>query len=598
MDKLERIYLLEKEIKKHNKMYWEEGQPVIPDTRYDKLTEELKSLDPTNPILTKIHTPKIESGKKVKHKTPMLSLNKVYSYEDLIAWCRKVARNEQEEFCIQPKYDGCSGEATDSGLSTRGDGTWGEDVTDKLPIFYPLTYKNIPRNVSIRGEILFRKSIFKVVKNDLKSKSGEPYKNERAATAGLLNRDDVDPSHGQLLTFVPFSSLLKVCKFKNMTKELIDTFAKKVENHDFPADGIVIKLNDCSYGESLGSTSHHKRSEIALKFTNPTGETTLLGITWSLGKEAITPIGNVAPVEISGVTIKNVNLHNFNYLIENDIRVGDTLVIERAGDVIPDVKEVIKAHYSKRKPLGIVSCPSCGTAAALIDPQLICPNRNCEGKKFNKLMDSVRRIGIERLGPPTLQKMMDTLGVKDLADIFELTKEQIESLDGFGDRSAEIVHNEIQKVKTEGVYEWQILAALNIEGIGRSMSKKLLSDRTFKELILMSNFQSIEGIGPERERELSKGLIDNTILLIKLSVMLKIKSDSIADVRPTICFTGKFPEKKAHYYEIAGSLGYDVVERVSNGLSLLVVADFANQSSKQKAAEKLGIKMIEIDELI
>ena len=596
-NQMDRINELVSEITKHDKLYWEKSNPIISDIEYDKLVNELKMRDPSNELIVKVHTP-VSNGKKIRHKIPMLSLDKVYSFEDLVKWCKKVARSKSELFRNELKYDGVSGDLRNGVLATRGDGIVGEDVSDKLPLIKVLSTTG---SKDVRGEILFTKSSFEKNKKLVVRKGGEIYKNERNAVGGILNRDDIDYNVGKVLTLVDFRHMgviLNLDDIENLGEEGIRMIEKDIKLLDYPADGIVFKIADPDYAQQLGSTRHHSKSEIAFKFANPFAFSTLKGVTWSVGKHTITPIGNIEPVEVSGVIIQNVNLHNMKNIRDMDIHIGDELKIERAGDVIPFAAGVSQGQ--ERTYIDITNCPVCGFPVKYNDPEIVCSNPHCDGKHLVSLMDAVTRIGIERLGEPTLRKMVTTLSVYDLLDIFNLTKDQIILLEGFAESSTNNLFDEIQKVKDNGVFEWQILSSLNLEGIGRSLSADLLKDISLKELrdYTVEKFESIPGIGPERSRVLFKGLRDGSQYIDSLLKILPIKNVEGKEDLIKICFTGKFPETKSYYYDLIKNKGYDIWEKVTKDLDILVVADPNKRSGKQKKAENLGIKVVSIEELL
>lgn len=595
--KMNRIDELVSEIIKHDKLYWEKSDPIISDIDYDKLVNELKMRDPSNELIVKVHTP-LSNGKKIHHKIPMLSLDKVYSFQDLVKWCRKVARSKSELFRNEVKYDGVSGDLRNGVLATRGDGIVGEDVSDKLPlikVFSTIGSKNV------RGEILFTKSSFEKNKNLVVRKGGEVYKNERNAVGGILNRDDVDYNVGKVLTLVDFrymGVLLNLDDIENLGEEGIRMTERHIKSLDYPADGLVFKIADPDYAQQLGSTRHHSKSEIAFKFANPFAFSKLKGITWSVGKHTITPIGNIEPVEVSGVIIQNVNLHNMKNIRDMDIHIGDELKIERAGDVIPFAAGVSQGQ--ERTYIDITKCPACESSVKYEEPEMVCVNPYCPGKHLVTLMDAVIRIGIERLGEPTLKKMIHTLSVYDLLDIFNLTKSQIILLEGFAESSTNNLFDEIKKVKDNGVFEWQILSSINLEGIGRSLSADLLEGRSLENIrkYTTDQFEAIQGIGPERSKVLFNGLKDNQEYIDRLLKILPIRNVEPKEDLMKICFTGKFPETKSYYYDLVKNKGYDIWEKVTKDLDILVVADPNKGSGKQKKAEKLGIKVVSIEDLL
>jgi len=590
---------IENQIKHHDVCHWLKNRSEIEDEQYDKLVESLLELDPDNEYLKKVKAPLVDSKGKVKHIVQMLSLNKEYSFEGILKWCKKLARTYEEEFDIMPKYDGVSGDLRSGILATRGDGEVGENITHKLP------FMNIMRkdenNPDVRGEILFKKSTFAEIKDIFRRTNGELYKNERNAVGGILSRDDLNAM--KVLTFIDFKHTVNTVTLKQLEyggEEEWNSFVSLVQNSDYPVDGIVVQLTDKSYGDSFGATRHHRKDSIAFKFANPFEWSKIIDIIWSAGKHVLTPVAVIEPVEISGVTVTNVSLHNLKNIIDMGICIGDKVKVERAGDVIPYISEVIPGE--DRVGGQITTCPVCSHDVEYIDPDLTCINPDCPGKHLRSLIDAVERIGIERLGKPTLKKMVETLGVTDLIDIFNLTKEDIIQMESFKERSTDNLFNEIQKPIKEGVFEWQLLACLNIEGIGRSLSKDLLESKDLFTLAsyAVTDWEQIDGIGPERANSLVKGFLDNGIYLSKLSKILPIKSPhEKVEGLIKICFTGRFPENKKVYYEMLKDYGgYEVMDKVNKETQILVVADPSKRSNKMKAAEKKGIQIMGIDELL
>lgn len=594
------ISYLEDEIYRHDLAYWRNNNPIISDEEYDKLVSKLQKLDPENEYFNRVQTPNITGEGKVKHTIKMLSLDKVYSYIELISWCEKIARTDNEIFNIMPKFDGVSGQYTNGILATRGDGEVGENITSKIPFINFITKKDNPNYV--RGEILLQKSLFSEFQMKIKRKDGSVYKNERNAVQGILSRDDLKAQ--QILTFVDFDNTVIAVSLKEMKEGGVENWNKLVsfiQDIDYPTDGIVIQVKDKKYGESLGETTHHRKDSIAFKFSNPFQWSEIVDITWSMGKKVLTPLAIIRPVEINGSTITKVSLHNKKNIMTMDIKIGDRVKVERAGDVIPYITECIPG--SNRIAPEISTCPICGNDVEYKDPELVCINPDCTGKHLNQLMDAVIRIGIERLGKPTLKKMVEVLGVTDLLDIFHLTKMDIAQLPGFQEKSIDNLFNEIQKVKLGGVYEWQLLSCLNLEGIGTTLSKKLLTGR---DLFTLSSYElhdmeKIENIGPERANILIEGLRENSGYLNHLSGVLPIKQEEAVDDTDLIkvCFTGKFPKQKKEYYNLLNETGkFEISEKVNKELDILVVADPNKVSNKMKKAEKMGISVIGIDKIL
>ena len=594
MNKIEK---LENEIRYHDKKYWIDNNSKITDPEYDQLVNKLSDLDPDNKYLNRPKAPRVDSQGKVHHSIKMLSLDKAYSYEEIVKWCEKVSRSETEMFRIMPKFDGVSGQLIRGILATRGDGEIGENITNKL-VYMDIIKKN-ETDENVRGEIVFTKSKFKEVKNTITRKSGEPYKNERNAVGGILNRDDLKPV--KILTFIDFESIYKdltLHALKELGEDHWKFLITTIKDLNFPTDGIVVRVLDKKYAKSLGSTRHHLKSATAFKFENPFGWSEVVDIVLQPGKHGLTPVVKIKPLIINGVKITSVTGHNWRRVLDYDIRKGDMVKVERAGDVIPYITEVKLG--SDRIKISIDKCPICNSDTIFIDPQLECSNINCEGKLLNRLYDSVIRIGIDRLGRPTIQKMIDVLNIENLVDIFSLTEDDIYKLPGFAKTSTKNLLYEISKVKENGVYEWQILASLNIPGIGQSLSKDLLCDRSLSKLTIMNkkDLEILPSIGPERAQYIHNGIYNNSEYLKEILRVLPIKENKVIPKNLTkICFTGKFPERKSFYYNLLEKKGgYEILEKVKD-IDVLVVADPSKQSNKMKTAQKKGVKIIGINEL-
>ena len=299
--KIAEVIQLETEIRSHDDAYWNLSKPLINDREYDKIVNRLLKIDPDNEYLKVVRTPKVDSSGKVTHLVKMLSLDKAYTFDDILKWAKKVARSTAEVFRIMPKLDGVSGDKKNGILATRGDGEVGEDITHKLPFMNILKKHN---NDDVRGEILFTKSKFEEIKDTIRRKNGEKYKNERNAVGGILTRDDLEPT--KILSFVDFEYV-----FTDFTLTELECygeagwgeFIEATKDLNFPTDGIVVRVLDVDYAESLGVTRHHSKSAIAFKFENPFEWSILREVEFSAGKHDITPVGKIDPVEISGASI-------------------------------------------------------------------------------------------------------------------------------------------------------------------------------------------------------------------------------------------------------------------------------------------------------
>ncbi len=592
---------LEQIIECHNHLYWTKGEPEISDQEYDLLLRQLESLNPDHPLLAKVLSPKVASEGKVRHAEPMLSLAKAYSLDELMNWADKIARSPDETFLVEPKYDGVSANFANGVLATRGDGEEGEDVSSKIPLIELEApgYKG-PLNREARGEIVIRNDDFSKIYANIKKRDGGVYKNSRNAVSGIMGLKEIDGMlrQGAKLTMVDYD----LVSYRVTLSELRDRWPgllSEIETLPYPMDGIVIKLADEAYGASLGNTAHHPRAQIAFKFTGIQKKTRLLDVQWSFGKNCLTPVAVLEPVELAGVTIRHATLHNYQNIVDRDIKIGDTVTVERAGDVIPYILDS-EPGDSRRDPM-ISKCPCCSSELARMGPEICCTNKDCPETNLQRLLASVRNIGIERLGEPNIRKMMNTLGVKNLKYIFNLTKDDILRLDGFKDKSADNLVNEIANAKNTS--DHQILAALNIRGIGKNVARSILRKFTIAELreLSVEQLSEIDGIGPERAEALFHELRKQAEFLDELISALNIKTsktsqaDGLPD-SPKICFSGKMPLPRSHYEDIARKHGLEPVDSVTSDISILVLQDTSSSSSKVKKAAKLGIRIIQLDE--
>ncbi|MCI5778466.1 MAG: helix-hairpin-helix domain-containing protein [Lentisphaeria bacterium] len=582
----------------HDRRYWELNAPLISDARYDEITRRLRELAPDHPLLRRLNTPRVAGDGKVRHAEPMLSLDKAYSLEELLEWARKYARSGEEELLVEPKYDGISASFDGRVLATRGDGETGEDISGKLPLIeLEAPGYTGPADRPARGEIVIRDDDFRTLYAHIRKKDGGVYKNSRNAVAGIMTLKDISEMIAQKakLTLVDYN-LVSIPVTVDALAGRWEELKTRLAGLPYPMDGIVLKFADTAFRRSLGNTAHHPRGEIAYKFTNRSAATKLLGVEWSFGKNCLTPVALLEPVELSGITIKRASLHNAQNLVDMDLMIGDGVTVERAGDVIPFIAS--RTPGAERRTPFIADCPACGSSLVRRGPELCCPNSDCPGSGLQLLAAAVRNLGIERLGEPTVAKLMRHCGVRHLRDIFNLTAGELLRLEGFGPKSAANLLAEIRKART--VDDFQLLAALNIPNVGANIAKLLLAAHPFAELRRCDAAQlaEIPGIGPERAAAVAAAMRDRAEELDELLSAVQLRHDGSASDRPTVCFTGKMPEKRSFYEKLASERGYQPVDAVSSSLTLLVAADVAEESSKLRNARKFGVKIVPLAEFL
>ena len=583
----------------HNRLYWEQNTPEISDARYDEIVRALQKIDPDNPLLSSIHTPAVAGTGKVKHAVPMLSLDKAYSLEELLEWANKFARTKDELLFIEPKYDGISANFNGRILATRGDGEFGEDITDKLPLIeLEAPGYTGPLDRPARGELLIREDDFKNLYSSIRKKDGGTYKNCRNAVAGIMGLKDISLMLAQhakitLADYTLFRTEIPLSQLESRWESIKAELAAL----PYPQDGIVLKFADEKFRNSLGNTAHHPRGEIAYKFTNIQKTTILQDVEWSSGKNCLTPVAIFDPIEISGTTITRATLHNVENLLTLGVMIGDEITVERAGDVIPHIIASSPGIF-RRDPM-IENCPKCNTSLIRKGPELCCPNPECPGTILQQLAAAVRCFGIDNLGEATLNKLIEHGLVKHVRDLFDLTAVQLLQIEGFAAKSASNLLSELQRARN--VNDFQLLASMNIPGIGINIARQLLADHSIAQLrsMMPEELSTLPGIGPERAAAIRRELTEQAAYLDELlSAVNLITSDAAPVSDKTVCFTGKMPEKRSFYEKLASEHGYQAVDDVSKDLHLLVAADPSATGGKLSKAAKYGIKTISLDEFL
>ena len=593
------IELLENEIRKHNRLYWEENSPEISDVEYDKLIEQLKELDPNNSLVKSVESSKI-IGDKVIHKKPMLSLDKVYKTEDLFKWVKNKSRTPEEVFYIQPKFDGISAKLENGILSTRGNGIEGQNITSRLPLIDIELDGDLEGNMpeTLLGEIVIRDSKFKDF-GKYKTKSGNLFKNSRNAVAGIMGCDDVAfySSQGLKVTLVDYNKFTMICFCKNFAKHWNSIF-EHFQKMDYPMDGLVVKLADEEYAESLGCTEHHPKSQIAFKFSNQVRESTIIDVEISQGKENLSAIAIVEPVDFDGVTVQRVKIpvtkpvdRDLPCIVEGGIAIGDKISIERSGDVIPTAVRIVPGERV-RKIVELNKCPFCGSELEILPTAVRCANAFCFEKKVNKVMFSLETLGVLGIGKVILRKIMNFTMIRDFGDLFDLSLENLE-LTGIGSGNARNLYAEFCRCKKENKAEL-VLAALNVPSLGISAAKLLLKNFSIEKILTDLDYYdliNIKGLGEITSREIAEGIEDRRERLKDLVAMITIKQEEVAgESKGTICFTGKVSKPRSEMETIARSKGFTPVDSVLKNLTYLVCGEKAG--SKLDKAKKLGVSVI------
>lgn len=546
---IERARKLRDEIERHNYLYYVEAKPEISDYEFDQLLKELENLENQYPQLRTPDSPTqrvggepIEGFRTVEHLVPMLSIDNTYSQEELRAFDARVRKGlrlgDEPSYVVELKIDGVAmslryedGVLTQA--ATRGDGVRGDDVTSNVKTIraVPLRLRGKPPQLlEVRGEVFMRRQELERL-NRLREKEGEPpLANPRNTTAGTLKLLDprevakrrleiycyeIAPIEGvevvshretlkQLRAYgFPVNAEHQYCENIDEVIAYCAQWETKRRKLDYEIDGMVVKVDSAAQRQRLGATSKAPRWVIAYKFPAQVGRTVLRDITVQVGKSgALTPVAELEPVTLAGTVVKRASLYNFEDLERKDLRIGDTVEVQKAGEIIPQVLRFIPEKRPKNaKPFPIPKkCPECGTEVHK-DPDgayLRCLNTACPAqiKEHLEFYASRQAMDIEGLGPALVEQLVDTGLVKDFADLYELTEEQLAALERMGKKSAANLVQAIRESKERPLH--RLLTGLGILHVGSHVAEVLASHfRDIDSLMAASvdDIQGIHGIG-------------------------------------------------------------------------------------------------------
>ncbi len=666
--------LLKEVIRYHEWRYYVLNQPVISDYEFDQLFVQLKSIENNHPNLITSDSPTqrvssdlTEGLEPVEHMVPMLSLDNSYNADDLRKFDEQVKKladislDEDISYSVEPKYDGGSVALLyqDDKLiraATRGNGSHGEEITfnmktlPSVPLRVPFSSRGI-YTAEIRGEGVIKKDIFEQLNKKREEAGLALFANPRnSATGGLRMKDpnetrargleifafqlgyaaDMDDNdqlvhmnehHDQIKLLSEFG--FKVPNVDEMICENIDAvisritaWEKKREEYPYEIDGAVVKVNSRKIQEKCGSTQHHPRWAIAYKFKAKQATTTLLDVEYQVGKiGSITPVAKVDPVHLAGVTVSSISLHNEEFIRSKDLRIGDKIVIERAGDVIPYiVKSLEDLRDGSQEPLDFpIHCPI-NTTAELVPLVKIegeaawrCVNCICGEQELQKIIFHVSKaaMDIDGFGRAYVERFHELGWIEDISDVYNLDYERIAELEGFGQKSADNLKLAIDKAKENPLSK--LLHSLSIHHLGKKASKLIAAKiQTIYDLSDWDEerFLSIKDIGPVvANNVISYFREEKNIELIKKLEQYGVNINQTDEDKPievaadaplvgkTILFTGSLQQmSRSEAKKIAEAAGAKALSAVSSNLNILVVGEKAG--SKLKKAQ--AISSIEI----
>ncbi|MDX1942155.1 MAG: NAD-dependent DNA ligase LigA [Saprospiraceae bacterium] len=662
----------------HEWRYYILNDPVVSDFEYDQLYKQLEKLEEAHPELVKPDSPTQRVSAdlnsefpEVAHLTPMLSLANSYNEEDLFDFDGQIKRllgfaeDADIEYAVEPKFDGGSIALVYEGdrlvrAATRGNGVMGEEMTANARVIRSIPLKanfseyGISR-VELRGEVLIRKDIFKKMNIQRAEQGLTLFANPRNTAAGGLRIKDpkeaaqrgleafvytlgyaVDQNGNNVLnrfaTHWESLDLLDKLGFKVPTverkickniKEVVDfchEWQEKRDTYPYEIDGMVVKINSREIQERSGYTAHHPRWAIAFKFRAKQATSKLINVEYQVGKiGSITPVAKLEPVQLAGVTVSSVSLHNEDFIKSKDLRLGDTVLVERAGDVIPYiVKPMEELRDGSEIPIEFPKyCPinDTETPVALVreedEAAWRCPTCVCGAQDLQRIIFHVSKdaMDIEGMGKSIVERFYDLGWIRSIADVYNLDYEQIAELEGFGKKSAENLRKNIEKAKQNPIQ--RLLHSLSIHHLGKKVSKLLAAEiqhvLDLKNWTL-ENFTHIKDVGPIVAENVIRWFQNpENIALLEEMEALGVNLKQTDEDRPkarategpfagkTILFTGtlqKMGRKEAQ--EKAESLGAKNISAVSGNLNILVVGEAAG--SKLKKAQELGTVQILTEE--
>ncbi len=661
---------LKRQIHFHNYRYHVLDSPLISDAEYDRLLNELKKIEADHPDWVTPDSPTQRAGaapaerfEKVRHPAPILSLANAFGAADARAWYERIRklddRVERAKFVVEPKIDGLSvvlhyRDGVFVQGATRGDGEVGEDITQNLrtvraiPLRIPVSADpasgiRVPSYLVVRGEAFIPLKEFEELNRKLAEAGEKTYLNPRNTAAGSLRQLDPALTASRPITLLVYQivyaeggsvpatqwetleylralgfPVTDVARRFDTIEEAIayaESWDQKRDELPYEADGMVIKIDDLTLAAELGFVGKDPRGAIAFKFPAREVTTTLKEIGVAVGRTGVlTPYAVLEPVEIGGVIVERATLHNFDFIAEKDIRVGDRVLVKRAGEVIPYViGPVVEARTGAEKPFEPpTTCPACGQPVEHFEGEVAwyCVNAACPAQLVRNVEHFVSRgaMDIVGLGIKIVEQLIEAGLVKDVADLFTLKKEQLLQLEGFADKKAENLLRAIAQAKSQSLS--RLIVGLGIRGVGEVMAADLA--RHYPDLDALSQasveeLQQIEGVGPN----IAQSIVDWFARPANQAVLAKLKQAGVwprsqpvaAEAQATgplsgltFVITGTLPtfsreEAKAFIETYGGK----VTDSVSKKTDYLVLGE--NPGSKLEKAKALGVKIIGEEQL-
>ncbi len=591
----------------YNEAY-RKGSPLVSDADYDRLVEELRSLDPGHPFLHAVE-PETFSGKnEIRHPIPMLSTDKAYTKEALerfVTRVSKVAKDmliEDIVYRVTPKLDGLAGRDDGRVLASRGNGEVGYDISNA---FSKGVFPVGGRGLGV-GEIVIKKAYFD------EQLSGS-FEHPRNMVVGIVSSDTLNESarkalEDQAVHFVPYSQLASWEGDADTMLCNIDTIlADLAHQTDYPMDGAVAEVMNPEIRETMGATAHHYRWQIAIKTKGDTAVTVVHAVTWQVGRTGnITPVMEVEPISLSGATIRRVTAHHAGMVLKEKIGPGSEIEIIRSGEVIPKLEKVLKPSQDVALPS---VCPVCLTKLVWQNDFLKCDNRLCRAQMEQGISHWFKTLGnADWFGIKTIQKLVES-GYDCLEKIYALTEAEFTDM-GFGPVQSKNLVEALHISRNKAVEDWRFLAALGISNLGTGDSRKLLSHMTLQDLLEAdrTRIEGINGFGGITSQSIHKGIqdlrktIDHMLALgfnlVTTPLVHETQTVESAVAGKGIVFTGKMLHGTREAMQAdARRLGARVQTAVSSSTDILVCGEKVGAAKLEKA-RTLNVTILSEEEYI
>ena len=648
---------LRREIRRHNELYYQKSEPEIADAEFDALLEKLKKLEAENPELITPDSPTQRVGGRAegfapfRHLVPMMSLDNSYNLDDLRKFderCQKLADGREFDYVAELKIDGLSISLHyENGVlfagATRGDGVIGDDVLNNVKTIrtIPLKLKtDVPERIEVRGEVFMWRSVFEKINEELEMQGEKTYANPRNFASGSLRQLDSAIVASRRLDMFPYDVLsgnqkafpthwenfewlkkenfnvnpnIRLCENIEKVIEFCDEMLEKRDSFDYEIDGVVVKINSTNLQDEFGATSKAPRWAIAYKYPAMQATTRLEAINIQVGRTgALTPVAYLKPILLAGTTVSRASLHNEDEIKRLDLKIGDHVLIEKSGEIIPQVLKVVESKRTGNETTYEFpkNCPICETEVIRPEGEAVtrCPNPDCLAKIKARIgYFSMRKaMDIEGLGDVLIEKLVDSERVKTVADLYDLTVEEIAEMERMAEKSATNLINQIKASKERGFQ--RLLFGLDIRHVGERYSK-----------ILAKHFRTIEKLAEATVEELDDiheiGLavavsvqnffqnprnIEVIERLKNAGVKMEIDGDIAGELDEnfngkTFVLTGKLEQfTRDEASRIIETKGGRVSSSVSKKTDYVVAGTDAG--SKLTKAESLGVKVLSEDE--